>query len=57
MIRLLALLALILAAPLTAQDLLPPAPYAYKQLDDPRQEEKAQARERTGGKELGNMAP
>ena len=43
MIRLLALLALILAAPLTAQDLLPPAPYAYKQLDDPRQEEKAQA--------------
>ena len=43
MIRLLALLALILAAPLAAQDLLPPAPYAYKQLDDPRQEEKAQA--------------
>ena len=43
MIRLLALLALTLAAPLAAQDLLPPAPYAYKQLDDPRQEEKAQA--------------
>ena len=35
--------ALLAAAPLAAQDLLPPAPYAYKQLDDPRQEAKAQA--------------
>lgn len=26
-----------------AQDSMPPAPYAYRQLDDPRQEEKAQA--------------
>ena len=33
----------LVAVPLAAQDLLPPAPYAYKQLDDPRQEEKAQA--------------
>ena len=29
--------------PATAQDLLPPAPYAYKQLDDPAQEAKALA--------------
>ncbi|MET0179455.1 MAG: cytochrome c-type biogenesis protein [Novosphingobium sp.] len=34
---------LIAAIPATAQDLLPPAPYAYKQLDDPRQEAKALA--------------
>ena len=27
----------------SAQDLLPPAPYAYRQLDDPAQEAKAQA--------------
>ena len=40
---LIAILALFLAAPLLAQDLLPPAPYAYKQLDDPAQEAKAQA--------------
>ena len=40
---LLALFILLTASPLAAQDLLPPAPYAYKQLDDPRQEEKAQA--------------
>jgi len=40
---LLALLVLMLTVPLAAQDLLPPAPYAYKQLDDPRQEAKAQA--------------
>ena len=40
---LIALVALFLAAPLMAQDLLPPAPYAYKQLDDPAQEAKAQA--------------
>ncbi|MDM7956473.1 cytochrome c-type biogenesis protein [Blastomonas sp.] len=31
-----------LAAPLAAQDSLPPAPYAYKQLDDPAQEKTAQ---------------
>ena len=39
----LALLAAILAAPLAAQDSMPPAPYAYRQLDDPAQE--AAARE------------
>jgi cytochrome c-type biogenesis protein CcmH len=32
-----------LAAPLAAQDTMPPAPYAYRQLDDPAQEAKAQA--------------
>jgi cytochrome c-type biogenesis protein CcmH/NrfF len=32
-----------LAAPAAAQDLLPPAPYAYRQLDDPALEAKAQA--------------
>ncbi len=32
-----------LAAPLAAQDLLPPARYAYQQLPDPAQEAKAQA--------------
>lgn len=31
-----------LAAPLAAQDTLPPAPYAYKQLDDPAKEKSAQ---------------
>jgi cytochrome c-type biogenesis protein CcmH len=42
--RFLALLALLaLAAPLAAQDTMPPAPYAYRQLDDPAQEAKAQA--------------
>ena len=40
-IALLALFAL--TAPLAAQDMLPPAPYAYKQLADPAQERKAQA--------------
>lgn len=30
------------AAPLAAQDSLPPAPYAYKQLDDPAKEKTAQ---------------
>lgn len=41
---LLALLALFaLSGPLAAQDMLPPAPYAYKQLADPAQEAKAQA--------------
>ena len=41
--RLLVLMLLVLASPLAAQDLLPPAPYAYRQLDDPAQEAKAQA--------------
>lgn len=36
-------MALLFAAPALADDLLPPAPYAYKQLEDPRQEAKAQA--------------
>ena len=35
-------LGLVCAAPMAAQDLLPPAPYAYKQLADPAQEAKAQ---------------
>lgn len=30
------------SAPASAQDTLPPAPYAYRQLDDPAQEAKAQ---------------
>ena len=33
----------LIAAPLAAQDRMPPAPYAYQQLDDPKLE--AQARE------------
>jgi cytochrome c-type biogenesis protein CcmH len=37
------LLLAILAAPLAAQDTLPPAPYAYRQLDDPQLEAKANA--------------
>jgi cytochrome c-type biogenesis protein CcmH len=41
------MLALLLAAlapiPAVAQDTLPPAPYAYRQLDDPALEAKAQA--------------
>jgi cytochrome c-type biogenesis protein CcmH len=37
------LLLLIFAAPLAAQDTMPPAPYAYRQLDDPAQEAKAKA--------------
>ncbi len=40
---LLLFLAVALSAPLAAQDSLPPAPYAYRQLDDPAQE--AEARE------------
>ncbi|OYX09249.1 MAG: cytochrome C biogenesis protein [Sphingomonadales bacterium 32-68-7] len=32
-----------LATPVVAQDSLPPAPYAYRQLDDPEREAKAQA--------------
>ena len=39
--RLLILLAVALAAPLAAQDALPPAPYAYRQLEDPALEAKA----------------
>ncbi len=38
---LVALLLLALAAPVTAQDTMPPAPYAYTQLEDPAQEEQA----------------
>ena len=41
--RLFCLLLLMFAAPLAAQDTMPPAPYAYRQLDDPAQEAKAQA--------------
>lgn len=33
--------ALLAAVPLTAQDSMPPAPFAYRQLDDPTQEAKA----------------
>jgi cytochrome c-type biogenesis protein CcmH len=39
----LAAIALALAAPVVAQESLPPAPYAYRQLDDPKLEAKAQA--------------
>jgi cytochrome c-type biogenesis protein CcmH/NrfF len=38
---LLIFLAVLLAAPLAAQDGMPPAPYAYRQLDDPAQEAQA----------------
>jgi len=41
--RIALLLALCLAAPALAQDSMPPAPYAYRQLDDPAQEARAQA--------------
>lgn len=42
--RLLALLLVLgLVTPAAAQDSLPPAPYAYRQLDDPALEAKAQA--------------
>ena len=40
---LVAFVAAFFTLPATAQDLLPPAPYAYKQLDDPAQEAKALA--------------
>lgn len=44
MIRwLLALVLTTLALPLAAQDSMPPAPYAYNQLDDPRLEAEASA--------------
>ena len=36
------LLAIVIAAPLAAQDAMPPAPYAYRQLDDSAQEAAAQ---------------
>jgi cytochrome c-type biogenesis protein CcmH len=41
--RRLAILLALLAAPLLAQDKLPPAPYAYTQLEDPAQEQAAKA--------------
>lgn len=37
------LLMLLWASPAVAQDKVPPAPYAYKQLEDPAQEAKAKA--------------
>ena len=42
LLALVALAFLALAQPVAAQDLLPPAPYAYKQLEDPALEAKAQ---------------
>ena len=43
MIRaLVAILVLAMALPIAAQDTMPPAPYAYRQLDDPAQEAAAQ---------------
>lgn len=39
---LIAILLTLLAVPAAAQDALPPAPYAYRQLDDPELEAKAQ---------------
>ena len=41
--RLIALVLLCFALPITAQDRMPPAPYAYQQLEDPALEAKAQA--------------
>lgn len=38
-----ALIANLVAGPVLAQDKVPPAPYAYKQLEDPEQEAKAKA--------------
>ena len=40
---LLALLALVLSAPALADGTMPPAPYAYRQLDDPAKEAEAKA--------------
>lgn len=40
--RTVALIALLMSTVAAAQDSLPPAPYAYKQLDDPALESKAQ---------------
>jgi cytochrome c-type biogenesis protein CcmH len=42
-VRLLLALLVLLAVPAAAQDSLPPAPYAYRQLDDPKLEAQAQA--------------
>ena len=39
--RLIALVLLCFALPITAQDRMPPAPYAYQQLEDPALEAKA----------------
>lgn len=41
--RLMLVLALVLATPALADDTMPPAPYAYRQLPDAKQEAKAQA--------------
>ena len=41
--RLLLFLALAFAVPVLADDTMPAAPYAYRQLENPAQEEKAQA--------------
>jgi cytochrome c-type biogenesis protein CcmH len=41
--RVIIALLMALAAPAAAQDSLPPAPYAYRQIDDPALEAKAQA--------------
>ena len=38
-----ALLAVLIALPVAAQQSVPPAPYAYRQLEDPAQEAEAQA--------------
>ena len=40
---LLLIFAMVFAMPAAAQDAMPPAPYAYRQLDDPAKEAKAQA--------------
>jgi cytochrome c-type biogenesis protein CcmH len=42
-VRLVLALLVAFSAPAVAQDLLPPAPYAYRQLDDPALEARAQA--------------
>ncbi len=42
-VRLLLAMLVAFAAPAAAQDLLPPAPYAYRQIEDPALEAKAQA--------------
>ncbi len=41
--RVLLLFAMLVIVPAAAQDTLPPAPYAYRQLDDPALEAKARA--------------
>lgn len=41
--QVLLILAVVVAVPASAQDSLPPAPYAYRQLDDPAKEAKAKA--------------